>query len=645
MANYTYNESGMALYFALTFLALILIPLTLTYAPGRQKKAAHKSCRCPACEEKASRVKKARSSLPRIGSKAIFTIVGWAAFSILAYQAAHIEVENSVYDPFSILGIRVGSTKKDIKRHYKKLSLKFHPDKVQLAENQTMDDIMSHFVDITKAYKALTDETIRNNVELYGHPDGKQEFSMGIAIPLWVVESRNNAWVLSAYGLIFGLALPALVYRWWFGSRQYTKDGVKGRTAEHLFKSTEEQSQPDDLLRVLGKGYEYEFEDKPVRQDEISKLTAKVKSALGDKWRVAEKLESPKTVRALTLIYAHLLRIPVTDVHLQKEQADVLLATPALLNSLLSIILSHNWLSPALHAMRLHAYLAQALFPGSNSLLQFPGVTQDDVASVSPAKDLARLEDKWTKDGDARVEGLKKASERWGHLEVADARFRVIGERLVTPGAIVQLVFKVRLAPPNGTPTPPEAEKSAQEIKADEEKDNAFLVSKKEAEDLEPGQAGSGLAHAPYWPEDRKPSWWILIGDVKANRVIVPPMRFSDVPYSDPSRARNYRTYKLQFQAPPNPGAYPFQFHIVSDTFVGEHIQRDVILKIEDLSSLTADEQGEEDDISEPDEDSLAGQMAAFKGAPVKRRTDDSDDESTTDGDQDSDDDDDSDSD
>lgn len=58
---------------------------------------------------------------------------------------------------------------------------------------------------------SLTDETIRKNWEMFGHPDGRQEVSMGIALPKWIVESSNNVWVLGAYGLLFGGALPALV--------------------------------------------------------------------------------------------------------------------------------------------------------------------------------------------------------------------------------------------------------------------------------------------------------------------------------------------------------------------------------------------------------------------------------------------------
>lgn len=79
----------------------------------------------------------------------------------------------------------------------------------------------------------------------------------------------------------------------------------------------------------------------------------------------------------------------------------------------------------------------------------------------------------------------------------------VIGERLITPGAIVQLVFKVRLASPTAakSATSDSSEDSEKVDKVNEEKDEAFLTSRKEAEDLEPGQAGSGLAHAPFWPE------------------------------------------------------------------------------------------------------------------------------------------------
>lgn len=55
------------------------------------------------------------------------------------------------------------------------------------------------------------------------------------------------------------------------------------------------------------------------------------------------------------------------------------------------------------------------------------------------------------------------------------------------------------------------------------------------------------------------------------------------------------------------------------------------------MSALGEDAQGAEDEISDPEEDSLAGQMAVMRGGSVKKRqveSDDEEDDSDTDGDE-----------
>lgn len=78
----------------------------------------------------------------------------------------------------------------------------------------------------------------------------------------------------------------------------------------------------------------------------------------------------------------------------------------------------------------------------------------------------------------------------------------VIGERSVTPSAIVFLVVKLRLSPPCASATEKEldAEETKQDMKKNEEKDEEFLASRKEMEDIPSDVAVSGWAHAPYWP-------------------------------------------------------------------------------------------------------------------------------------------------
>ena len=52
-------------------------------------------------------------------------------------------------------------------------------------------------------------------------------------------------------------------------------------------------------------------------------------------------------------------------------------------------------------------------------------------------------------------------------------------------------------------------------------------------------------------------------------------------------------------------------------------------LKVDDVSRLSAEEKGAEDEISDPEEGTLAGQMAMMRGGGVKRV--ESDEESDTD--------------
>ena len=59
-----------------------------------------------------------------------------------------------------------------------------------------------YFVELTKAYKALTDEDIGNDYIQYGHPDGKQSFSIGIALPKFIVTGGNGKYVILVYAIL-----------------------------------------------------------------------------------------------------------------------------------------------------------------------------------------------------------------------------------------------------------------------------------------------------------------------------------------------------------------------------------------------------------------------------------------------------------
>lgn len=80
--------------------------------------------------------------------------------------------------------------------------------------------------------------------------------------------------------------------------------------------------------------------------------------------------------------------------------------------------------------------------------------------------------------------------------------------------------------------------------------------------------------------QERKPRWWAILSDDKSNRVVVPPIQVYDIPMVDPHKPRNYRSFKIQFQAPQGVGLYTWRLRLISDTFVGEEIIHDLTVSL-----------------------------------------------------------------
>ena len=78
-------------------------------------------------------------------------------------------------DLYAILGLKKSAKKKDIKSAYRKLALKYHPDKVPEEEKEAAED---KFVRISEAYRILGNEELKGVYDQYGK-NGLDAFEKG----------------------------------------------------------------------------------------------------------------------------------------------------------------------------------------------------------------------------------------------------------------------------------------------------------------------------------------------------------------------------------------------------------------------------------------------------------------------------------
>lgn len=67
--------------------------------------------------------------------------------------------------------------------------------------------------------------------------------------------------------------------------------------------------------------------------------------------------------------------------------------------------------------------------------------------------------------------------------------------------------------------------------------------------------------------------------DSKLNRLVIPPFKITDVPFSDYTKDRNYRSYKIAFKGPQQVASYSWTFHVISDTFVGDEMSVNLVVR------------------------------------------------------------------
>ncbi|KAI9071301.1 hypothetical protein K1719_046730 [Acacia pycnantha] len=293
------SEENSALFpiFVLTIMALPIVPYTITKlcrAATKKSKSIH--CQCSEC----SRSGKYRKSIFK-------------------------RISNS-REP--------GALESEIKKKYRRLSVQYHPDK-----NPDLE-ATKYFVEyITKAYQVLTDPLARENYEKYGHPDGRQGFQMGIALPQFLLNidgASGGILLLWIVGVCILLPLViAVIYL--SRSSKYTGNYVMHQTLSTYYYLMKPSLAPSKVMDVFVKAAEYM--EIPVRRIDDEPLQKLFMLEQAKFWK-----QHPALVKTELLIQAQLTREFATlSPSLQGDFRRILEIAPRLLEELIKVTLLTNF--------------------------------------------------------------------------------------------------------------------------------------------------------------------------------------------------------------------------------------------------------------------------------------------------------------
>lgn len=321
---------------------------------------------------------------------------------------------------------------------------------------------------------------------------------------------------------------------------------------------------------------------------------------------------------------------PSANICVEKYEAAPLAL--ALNESFIATTLAYANVPALLTAYRASQRLIQAVPPNSSPLLQLPHITPSIAAAIegrNPGHHLTVQElmamteyerrklatDQSNVLSPSQYNSAIAVARQLPLLKVEKAFFKVMGEKVVTTGSLVNLVVKVRVIPPGSLNVPEVNPSDLEDIDPEEGDIDALLGRKsknKVAKLLESEtESATGeqplqphLAYAPYFARDHSPRWHIFLADRKSGKVAVPPTPFSTFtkPLLDGAGnpTFNMQTFKMQFQAPNKADRYPFVMHLICDSYIGMDSNLDVVLQVED--SALAAKMSADDEISEPDE-------------------------------------------
>mmetsp|Transcript_111219 Transcript_111219/g.325301 ORF Transcript_111219/g.325301 Transcript_111219/m.325301 type:complete len:684 (-) Transcript_111219:45-2096(-) len=435
------------------------------------------------------------------------------------------------FDPFDILEVSAGSSAQDIKKAYRKLSLIYHPDK-------NPDDPLaaSRFIQITKAYNSLTDETAKKNYEKYGNPDGPQTTKVGIGLPRFLLEKENHLMILSSFFFVLLFVVPMTFICYYQRTKNFAANGVMIDTLQFLGYYVSESTRLKAGPELLGASAESRsMAIRPTDHEQIQKLAGQV---------VEHKRRSfalPIVMKNQFLVWAHMQRRHhLLTPELRSDCDELLKHAMKITQAMIEIACMREWFATAQAMLDFRRCLVQALDVRSSQLLQVPHFKQDTLERCRLNR-VATLAEFLATDAEERKSFLKLEPNQLADVE-----------------AFVQHVGDIELK------ASIEVEDESEIVVGDVATVTVQLLRKHLAEN-----EAIGPAHAPLFPEPKFEEWWFFL--------VAPSEKEKDKPISSATRIVHFERIldreqfveeKLRFQVS-NAGKNNLVLHALCDAYAG----------------------------------------------------------------------------
>lgn len=532
-------------YFVISVLTCVAIPWTVSVAHGLmypgleiervypKKSGDRSSLRYCKTAVMVHKVEAAQREARKITTKtAIVCLIKavvlsglWMGIFGTMQQLGH-EKEIQKFDPFVILDVLPTAGSNSIKRAYRKLSLSYHPDK-------NPDDPLaaSRFIQITKAYQALTDEHAKRNWEKYGNPDGPQMTKVGIGLPRFLLEKDNHLMILSSFFFFLIFLVPMTFICYYQNTKNYAANGVMIETLQFLGCYVTESTRMKNGPELLAACAESRcMHTRPTDNSHIKKLAGHV---IEHKKRV---FTIPVVMKNQFLVWAHLQRRhDLMTPELREDLDELLTHSMKTTQAMIEVACMREWFATAQAMIEFRRSLVQALDVRSSQLLQVPHFEDEHVELCREASILT-LSEFLVKEPDERKAITKFAGDKLLDMEVFCAH---AGRRVIQATVGVDDEAEVVVG------------------------DVATVTVRMHWQNLDKGEA-QGPVSSPFFPDPKFEEWWLFLvesgtGNATSTRIV----HFERV--TDTERCMEE---KLRFQVT-KAGENKLVMHAMCDAYAG----------------------------------------------------------------------------